>query len=92
MVGVQQVMGFFAQRSREVFLIQRQHVGVLVGEAELIVGVQPPEDAAALIRQLAAVYDGLSAAASAAAGAEQEAADTADTAEAAEESTASPAA
>ena len=36
MVGVQQVMGFFAQRSREVFLIQRQHVGVLVGEAELI--------------------------------------------------------
>lgn len=63
MVGVQQVMGFFAQRSREVFLIQRQHVGVLVGEAELILGVQPPENAAALIRQLATVYDGLAAAA-----------------------------
>ena len=30
MVGMQQVMGFFSQRSREVFLIQRQHVGVLV--------------------------------------------------------------
>ena len=69
MVGMQQVMGLFAQGSCEVFLIQRQHVGVLVGEAELIVGVQPPKDAAALIRQLAAVYDGLSAAASAAAGA-----------------------
>ena len=52
MVGVQQMVGLFAQRSFQEFPVQRLHVLVPVGEPHLGTLVDAPQDIAAICRQL----------------------------------------
>ena len=57
------------QRLTQILLVQRLHVGVLVGEADGAVFIQLVEVPAALGGEVLPVVDGLAAAAGAAAGA-----------------------
>ena len=67
-VGVQQVVRLFAKRRAKIVAIERLDVRILVREAQQLVLIEPPENAAAILRQLHAVVNGLTAAAGAAAG------------------------
>ena len=68
MVGVEQMMRFLSEGLAEIVAIERLHVGIFVREAQRFALVEPPEHAAACLRQLLPVMNGLTAAARAAAG------------------------
>ena len=69
LVGVEELMGLVGQGGFHEILVEGQHGGVLVGEAQGVVLIQGVQPLAPLPGQLLAVADGLSAAAGAAAGA-----------------------
>ena len=59
MVGVEQMMRFLSEGLAEIVAIERLHVGIFVREAQRFALVEPPEHAAACLRQLLPVMNGL---------------------------------